>query len=130
MVLDGFSNASDILRTGVYALVYRKQVVYVGKSKGMLTRIYTHKSLWSSRRGKHKLNFIPIKGILFDECHIRVCTLEEIDRVEQEMIRLYKPKFNIKHNPEPVRHLGPVCLVINGRSIVIGGTPPKFERRV
>ena len=131
--LDGFHDVSTFLRVGVYALAYRGVVVYVGKSKNMLTRVYTHRSMWSARRGKHKLPHIPVKGILFDEVHVQPCSLETIDEIEQAMIRKYKPKYNVKHKGEaPVRNIGALRLRINGLPIIIGGTPPPsdFVRRI
>lgn len=134
VILEGFTDASTILRAGVYALVYRSQVVYVGKSKNMLTRVYTHKSMWSAKRSRNAPKWIPIKGVLFDEVHIQPCSLELIDSLEQAMIARYRPKYNIKHNGEaPTRSLGPIPIKVNGIALIIGGTPkpkPAFERRI
>jgi len=38
----GFLNISKLMHCGVYALVKKGQVVYVGKSKQPMMRIYTH----------------------------------------------------------------------------------------
>ena len=133
MELDEFANVSAVLRCGVYALVLKGQVVYVGKSKNMLTRVYTHRNLWSTRRSKHKLNFIPTKGILYDEVHVRPCSLEDIDDLEQAMIAKYKPRYNVKHNNgNHERKLGPVTINVGGMQLKIGGTPPPsdFVRRI
>jgi excinuclease UvrABC nuclease subunit len=97
MELEGFLNVGQILRSGVYALVHRREVVYVGRSKTMLVRIYSHRNIAADkRRGKNKEfpSWYPIKGIVFDDVWIRPCPTEDLDRVEREMIAKYRPKYN------------------------------------
>lgn len=134
MELEGFDEISGILRAGVYALVWRGEVVYVGKSKSMYSRIYTHRNLWNqARRGKAAPNWLPtsVKGILFDEVHIRPCSLEAIDGLEKEMINRYKPKYNIAlkdkekvASPFTIK-IGNVCLMVNAHA-----KPTGIHRRV
>lgn len=100
MDLFGFFDASDMLKAGVYALVYRGEVVYIGKSKSMLGRVYTHRQVWRSRKGGKVPSWLPVKGILFDEVHIRPCRLEQLDTLEAEMIKLYKPRGNVQLNTD------------------------------
>lgn len=129
MELGGFINASEILRSGVYALVWKGEVVYIGKSKAMLVRIYSHRS---AARGKSP-SWLPVKGIVFDEVHIRPCSLAVIDELEYQMINLYKPKYNIL-----LKHTGkssaPITLNINGLAISLNAQPsrpaPQIERRI
>lgn len=128
MELGGFIIASDILKSGVYALAYRGEVVYVGKSKCMLGRIYSHRSL----RGKKALPWLPIKGLLFDEIFIRPCHPDAIDELEYEMINLYKPRHNIA-----LKHSGktksPITLTIGGVEVTINRPRPQaliIERRL
>lgn len=120
MDLGGFIAVSDILKCGVYALVYRGEVVYVGKSKSMLGRIYAHRSL----RGKRTMPWLPIKGLLFDEIHIRPCHPDVIDDVEYEMINLYKPRHNIalKHSG---KSRAPITLNIRGVEVTINRPRPQ-----
>lgn len=95
MQLEGFIAAGSLLKSGIYALVHRGVVVYVGKSKMMLGRIYSHRVMWGRAKRGNKLDVSwASKGILFDDVWIRPCALNEIDKLEYEMINLYKPKYN------------------------------------
>jgi hypothetical protein len=91
--LEGFIDASAMLSGGVYALVHRGVVVYVGKSKVMLGRVYSHRVAWG-RKSQKAVGLKPIKGILFDAIWIRPCPSAEIDDLEYTMINLYKPRYN------------------------------------
>lgn len=90
MQLKGFIEASEVLRSGVYALCLRGEVVYVGKSKCMLTRIEAHRGLFRRKAPA----WMPIKGVQFDAVFLRPCPLAMLDALELEMINLYKPKLN------------------------------------
>lgn len=131
MQLDGFQEVSQVLRAGVYALCHRGQVVYVGKAKTLLSRVAAHRSMWGkARRGQAIPDWIPIKGILFDECFIRTCRTDQLDALEREMINKYKPKFNILLKTGE-KITAPIALTVNGISIDLnqpatGG----LERRV
>lgn len=94
MELPGFVDITNSLKAGVYMLVYKRRVVYIGKSKCMLTRVYAHRSLHKRRPGSDVPKWLPVKGIQFDEIWVRPCTFDEIDKIERELIALYKPKFN------------------------------------
>lgn len=99
-MLEGFVNASVLLKPGVYALVKDGVVVYVGQSKKPLSRIEAHRSLWGRKKAP---GWLPIRGILFDEVHVMPCLVEQLDEVERALIDLYKPKYNIKlKSPLPV----------------------------
>lgn len=105
--LEGFTDISTILQGGVYALCHRGVVVYVGKSKVMLGRIYTHRVAWG-KKSTAKVGLKPQKGILFDSVWIRPCSLTEIDAIESAMINLYKPRYNDKLRnglPVDIQHL-------------------------
>ncbi len=131
MVLDGFIDVSQSLKSGVYALVSQGQVVYVGKSKCMLVRIYSHRNA-KSKKGSLP-SWFPVKGIAFDEIHIQPCHPDRIDELENQMINRYKPKFNtlLKTNA-PIAH--PFDVNVGGIRITIpcGSHPtlPQVTRRV
>lgn len=93
MQLEGFTDVSQILQGGVYALVHRGVVVYVGKSKVMLGRVYTHRVAWG-KKSKSAIGLKPQKGILFDAIWVHPCPLVEVDLLESAMINLYKPRYN------------------------------------
>lgn len=122
MELSGFISVSEVLKSGVYALVHHGVVVYVGKSKTMLARIYTHRAQW----GKKSMPWLPVKGILFDEVFVRPCPLHLLDALEYDMINLYKPRHNIQ-----LKHFGkstaPVELVINGITLHLNRPRPSGQ---
>lgn len=93
MELPGFVDVSEILRCGVYALLYRKKIVYVGQSKTMLMRIYRHRNgVGNSERARAS------GGITFDEVQVRPCRVELLDELERSLIAKYEPKYNVLHN--------------------------------
>lgn len=98
MQLEGFHNISESLKCGVYALCQSGVVVYVGKSKCMLVRIYSHRNA-KSKKGSLP-SWFPVKGIAFDEVHVQPCHPDRVDALEYDLINRYKPKFNtlLKNN--------------------------------
>jgi excinuclease UvrABC nuclease subunit len=133
MQLEGFTNISEALRCGVYALAMKGKVIYVGKSKCMLVRIYSHRNA-KSKRGSLP-SWFPIKGIAFDEVHVRVCHPDSLDKLEFDMINLYKPRLNtnLKNDlainiPHTLR-VGDIEILVAAANVVhpsIG----KIERRI
>src|SRR6266702_42664 len=93
MDLQGFTNASVLLGSGVYALCFASEVVYVGKAKRLLTRIYSHRSAWERKRKGVRLP-PNVKVIPFSSFFVRPCDESDMDRLEREMIAKYKPKHN------------------------------------
>lgn len=130
MELAGFCDASAFLQSGVYALVHRGQVVYIGKAKAMITRVATHRS--NARRKTPSWLPDSAKGIVFDEVHIQPCHPDRIDELEYAMINLYKPRCNIllKHNG---KSSAPFQLNIGGVALMLNRPPAptlRVERRV
>lgn len=133
MNLDGFTDISASLRCGVYALCAKGVVIYVGKSKKMLGRINSHRTAWADkRRGKAEswiAERLGIPGLLFDQVWVRSCRPDELDALEEQMINLYKPRYNtqLKTNQKiNVEHK----LVINGITIPLCAKLPPIERRL
>jgi hypothetical protein len=130
MELAGFRGVGEILHSGVYALVWRGQVVYIGKSKKMLARIYTHKLMV----GKSKSMFTSAVGVRFDDIFVCPCPIEKLDELEKEMINLYKPRYNI-HLKSPHFIDQEIPLTIRGITITLNapqtnGPRPQIERRI
>lgn len=120
-VLGGFIPAGEMLKAGVYALLYRGRVVYIGKAKCMLVRVYSHRSLAGRKVIPRNLP-TSAKGIKFDDCHIRPCSLDVVDELEREMIELYKPQFNIQLKPKlvpPAR----AAIMVGGKEFVFTPKP-------
>lgn len=132
MELEGFIDVSRILQGGVYALVHRGVVVYVGKSKVMLGRVYSHRVAWGKKSQKAQ-GLKPIKGILFDAVWIRPCALDQIDELEFAMINLYKPRYNsLLRNGLPVDISTLIAGLVQGRVSAPGALKPEgtIRRRV
>ncbi len=92
--LDGFTRVGPVLGAGVYVLVWRGRVEYVGKSTALLARIYAHRNMWK-RRGERRLTGrAGAKGILFDEVWVMPVPESDLDRLEREMIARYRPRLN------------------------------------
>lgn len=128
--LAGFSDVSDILRAGVYALVKRGVVIYVGKSKSLYARIYTHRTVNArANRGKAIPTWLPVKGFSFDQVFVKPCTLEALDDLEREMIERYKPRFNMSLKSAGVSR-APIAMLINGVALALNAPQEPFERRV
>lgn len=134
MEIEGFTDISRVLRSGVYILAHKGVVIYVGQSKGMLSRIYAHRSMWGRKqRAKPAPEWMPIKGILFDEVFVCPCPLDKLDQFEIEMINLYKPKFNTRLKA-PGQIEAPFTLKVNGFDLPMNQTTvrprPNIERRI
>ena len=135
MRLDGFTEVSDVLRSGVYALVAKGQVIYVGKSKAMLARIGAHRRAWiDKRKGKAWLTeSLGIPGLLFDEVHICPTPLHLLDQIEREMIDRYKPRYNIQLKTSQ-KIAAPIAITVAGIALTLNGpsapTRPLIERRI
>lgn len=133
MKLEDFTEVGDILRSGVYALCAKGVVIYVGKSKSMLGRIYAHRQAWQNKKkGTDWISErLGIPGLQFDEVHIRPCPKHEVDALEVEMINKYKPHYNVQlKTSQKVK--APITLNIGGKPFVINEKPkmPLVERRV
>lgn len=120
MELLGFVEVSEVLRCGVYALVHKGQVVYVGKSKTMLGRLYTHRQQWLAKRRKKEDQawWIRTPGIDYDEVHVQPCHPDRLDGLERDMINRYKPRFNqlLKDDSKITQ---PIALCIGGQTIMM-----------
>ena len=134
MRLEEFDEVSVILQSGVYALCKRDVVIYVGKSKSLYQRIYAHRNLANrSAKGQRPPSWWPasLKGIVFDRVFVRPCHVDELDRLEAEMIDKYKPKYNVSlANGLKVR--APINLQIGGATITLNGpsAQPGLVRRI
>ncbi len=130
MKLEGFHDATAILASGVYVLVAKGTVVYVGKSKCMLVRTYTHRQMQAAKGRKDRPFWISTPGIRYDELHVCPCPLDRLDALEREMIHRYQPRYNKKllddsavTTPTPLR-IGNLTLTLNKP------VHPHVERRV
>lgn len=73
---------------GVYVLLNRKTVVYVGQSINVFSRL-----------GEHHRNKI------FDSYYVFPCAVEELDAKEAKLIRMFRPLYNTVYpSYEPADH--------------------------
>ncbi len=93
MEQDGFFDVSDLLRSGIYALTWRGEVVYVGQTVRLFQRLYAH----AMGRLKRKVTMgrKTIKGSTFDGILILPCAESDLDRLEAEFIQKYQPRYNV-----------------------------------
>lgn len=127
--MEGFLDCSQMMRGGVYLLKHRGEIVYVGKAKCFLSRIYSHKSMWSKvRKGEKIPSWVKdmCKGVIFDGVYLRPCAPEIADKLERELIALLKPKHNTQH----VRASAPIATVMAASGLVKSTPRPHFERRI
>ena len=77
---------------GVYFLICKGNIVYVGSSKDVMTRITNHrKNMFST-------------GKFFDSYYIMRSNHKDIRQLEPKYIKMFKPKYNIVHkNDIPLR---------------------------
>jgi hypothetical protein len=86
--MNGFVDVSGLLSGGVYLLVHRGAVVYVGRASGaMLPKL-------AALRGDMPKWFPRIK---FDQVLIRPCHPDQISRLAAALIAEHRPKHNIDH---------------------------------
>lgn len=131
MQLEGFIDVSASLRTGVYALVSKGVVIYVGKSKAMLARINAHRKAFADKRkGEGWIaEKLGIPGLRFDEVHVRTCPAHEVDALEREMIDKYKPRYNVQLKTS-LAIRAPITLNIGGAVIGLNKPIQRIERRI
>ena len=125
--LDGGREVTDVLRSGVYALIYAEEVIYIGKAKDLNTRIYSHRNVW--RRYKKGDKLPPnVRPMLFSRVHVWTCQEYALDKLERELIAKYMPKHNRLLKPS----VALAGLVVNG--VILGMAkaepPTDFIRRV
>lgn len=131
MQLQGFHRLEGLLGTGVYALVYKGRVVYIGQAKQVLKRIYEHRAQWAAARRGKPYKYTTVRGILFDDVWVQPCHPDRIDELEKKMIQLYKPKFNVQlKTPGPTTE--PVTIKVDGITITLNKprVPPSVVRRI
>jgi excinuclease UvrABC nuclease subunit len=98
MKSDGFIDFTAMLQPAVYALLYKGVVFYIGKTKSPALRISQHK--YNKKMMPTAFKSVLGKGFPIDEVWLRPCSATELDVIEVEMIKKYRPKYNIKHNED------------------------------
>lgn len=70
------------LQSGIYFLIYKKEIVYIGKTKNISHRLAGHGS-----KNYEEYRFIPCEEVY-------------LDAYEKRWIEKFKPKYNSKRNIE------------------------------
>lgn len=139
----GFMDVTKLMHCGVYALLRKGEVVYVGKSKEPLKRIFRHvsnrgKPLGQKMFGGYSSPVFDGKGINFDAIWFLPCMLGQLYALEVHFIKTYAPKYNTKHNPEvkakAVRERTEIIPIpedikaLLAQMVTITGLPPTEDR--
>lgn len=94
----GFSFA-ETGPSGVYLLLRKGEVVYVGQSVNIFQRIGNHWQVYQRhQRGTLRQGSTFLAVIAFDAVQIKPCPEDELDAEEKRLIQRYLPKHNICHN--------------------------------
>ena len=126
--MNAFLSFKALLHCGVYALVRRGEVVYVGKSKKLWIRLYTHCN------GRGKMLPLPVgyntqkRGINFDDIWVWPCMLGQLDTLEVHLIQKYVPRYNVKDKPMPVLPIPFEIRELLKQMVTITGLPPLEDR--
>jgi excinuclease UvrABC nuclease subunit len=106
MSFEDLKNVTALLGSGVYVLVYKERVQYIGRTWCLLDRLGNHCS--SPRK-------IP-----FDSVYVIVCSNAE--EKEYELILKYKPKYNreIGGTPNKFKGKSPEMYKIDKRYAEVG----------
>ncbi len=140
----GFFNITKLMHCGVYALIKKEEVIYVGKSRQPLMRIHTHvknrgRKLGTNLYGRNDTGpAVNGKGISFDTVWFLPCMLGQLYTLEVHFIKTFMPKYNVRHNPEakPRPAKEPIVTIpipddiraILKQMITITGLPPIEDR--
>lgn len=122
-----FLDISKLLHCGVYALLRKGEVVYVGKSKKPLVRLYAHYNAQGKRVPRQVGNNNVKQGIVFDGIWFIPCMLGQLDILEVHFIRKYQPKHNVKDKPKVPIAIPEEIKELLKQLVVITNLPPVQE---
>jgi excinuclease UvrABC nuclease subunit len=81
----------QVMRPAIYVLYQGAEVVYVGQSSNVFSRLATHK-----KEAKKE----------FDSFRILYCRHNRMTYWERRLIKKYEPKYNISQNRRKAKELG------------------------
>lgn len=105
-LLDGSADATEIVANsfsvgkivGVYFLINKGKIVYVGQSRNVHARLAVH-----------------LDEKCFDSASVIPCKISELDEVELFYIRKFRPALNVTHNSDPLSDEEVRAIVEEGR---------------
>lgn len=89
--MDGWTDVSEVLRRGIYMLLHRGKVVYIGKARLPLAFIASHRELANR---KQETAWVPARGITFDQVLVKEFSANRIDIELADLLAIYNPKHN------------------------------------
>lgn len=127
-MLSGGLDLSAVLQSGVYILLHKGRIVYVGKSRMVLKRLYAHRNLWErKRRGLRRPGYTKINGVPFDKVMFHPCRYEELDALELKLIQEHRPQYNVRLQPRE-RIEAPLDVKVLGKVVTINKAKPPLPR--
>jgi len=94
--LDNWIGIGDLLKPGVYALLWRGKFAFIGKSKCLLVSLAAHRAVCS---GPRLPEWFPTKRVQFDDIKIIPCAPDRAALLLPAMIEMYKPPHNLHFKP-------------------------------
>jgi hypothetical protein len=94
--LDNWISLGDLLKPGVYALMWRGKFTYIGKSKCLLVALAAHRAVLS---GPRLPEWFPTKRVQFDDIKIIPCAADRAARLLPALIDMHKPQHNLHVRP-------------------------------
>lgn len=100
---EGFEHIMGAQISGVYLLLVREEIVYIGQSINIPQRIASHLRARPAQP-RNRANYVTkywltpndIRGlpIWFDSVEVKWCEATELDKIERELILRLRPKYN------------------------------------
>lgn len=125
-----FLSCPAMLGPGVYALLRGDTIIYVGKAKVLLQRLYAHWNMADRiRRGKVVSDKTNVKSVIFTGFQVYPCLASDLDRVEREMIARHRPRYNHRLVPKGKSTLSQVGFDYTRLGVTLVQATPVFVRR-
>lgn len=113
----GFKDLGYLMNPGIYVLLLKEEVVYVGQTINIFVRL---------SREDHKLR-------AYDKAYFIKCNMDELDRLEALMILKLKPKegntYNFNNNTDPRNRPTPSEPGQSTHTITVGGIALSLKGR-
>lgn len=109
---------TTLMGSGVYLLLYKGDVVYVGQSVKLSGRVNAHIAYLGQRLQKKK------RRVVFDEVMVMQVPLGDLNRVEAELIQRYKPQYNIR---QPKQRIPLTAEIKELLGLIIPELPPSRD---
>lgn len=120
----------SLMGPGIYALLRGDVVIYIGKAKVLIQRLYAH---WNTadrvRRGKLVSDKNNVKTLVFTGIKVFPCHASDLDKIERQLIARYRPKYNHRLVPKGKMTLEQCGFDFTRLGITQVEATPVFRRR-